>query len=129
MYLSNNKISNLNGLLPLLQLEVLHVYNNLIPYAEKEQTMVVAARLTELDIERNEVWRQGERESWCFTRMRKLNGENVGRREGMASTKGFGVTAGSWRNASAIIRPATAQPLEPVSENNENYMDIQNKLQ
>lgn len=123
LYISNNRVTTLGPLLPLLALQLLHAYNNLIPYSEKQQTLALAARLSELDVGSNDVFRPAEREAWCAGNLRRLNGEAVTSKG--PTSKGFSSTAASWRNG----RPSTARPLEPVAEAHEDYLDVQRLLQ
>lgn len=115
LYLSNNKVRNVAPLGKLPALQLLHLYSNEVPYAEKEVMLGVAANLTELDIERNDVFREDEKGQWMLDKMRKLNGEALSVREKelqsskLLSSKGFmSATQSGWRSGSTLFRPATA---------------------
>lgn len=74
LYLNNNKVRDVAPLTKLPVLQLLHLYNNQVPYSEKEVVLGLAAHLVELDIEKNEVYKEDEKAEWMLDKMKKLNG-------------------------------------------------------
>jgi hypothetical protein len=78
--------------------------------------MSVASRLVELDIEKNDVFRDSEKSQWMFDKMKKLNNETLSvKNKSLHSSRFLGSSNGfmsstqtGFRNTSMMIRPSTA---------------------